>query len=258
MFTTPAETPDGSFSESVPAIAHDLNNNMQMVLSALDLMRCCLAQGRPADTALYVERAVESAERVTKLGRRLMRSRDCVVNRFVGVDVKSAIEKMRPIISQITGGSIELSLSLAEDLRPVSCDSLDFENALLNLVLNARDAMPAGGRLRVETSRLFVDKTPLRAGPYAVVAVTDTGIGMTPDIARDAFDPYFTTKAPGRGTGLGLPSVKAFAVGHGGGIQAKSILGEGTVVTIYLPEQPEEEPLPRLLCNVDHVSPVVR
>src|SRR5580700_8093648 len=107
MFTTPAETPDGSFSESVPAIAHDLNNNMQMVLSALDLMRCCLAQGRPADTALYVERALASAERVTKLGRRLMRSRACIDHRPVGLDVKSTIEKMRPIISQITGVSVE-------------------------------------------------------------------------------------------------------------------------------------------------------
>ena len=258
MFTTSAEAPDGSCSESIPAIAHDLNNNMQMVLISLDLMRCCLAQGRPADTAPYVERAVAFAERVAKLGRRLMRSRDCVDNRFAGVDMKSTIERMQPIISQITGMSVELSFSLADDLRPVSCDSLDFENALLNLVLNARDAMPAGGRLRVETSRLFVDKAPLRTGPYAVITVTDTGIGMAPDTARGAFDPYFTTKAPGRGTGLGLPSVKAFAVAQGGGIQAKSILGEGTAITIYLPERPEEEPLPRLPCNVDHVEPVVR
>jgi signal transduction histidine kinase len=256
MFTTSAEVSDGSFSESIPAIAHDLNNNMQMVLSALDLMRCCLAQGRPADTALYVERALASAERVTKLGRRLMRSRACIDHRPVGLDVKSTIEKMRPIISQITGVSVELSLSLGDDLRPVSCDSLDFENAILNLVLNARDAMPAGGRLNVEASRLFVDKAPLRTGPYAVITVTDTGIGMTPGIARDAFDPYFTTKVPGRGTGLGLPSVKAFAVAQGGGIQAKSILGEGTAIAIYLPEQPKEEPLPRLPCSVDHVSPV--
>jgi C4-dicarboxylate-specific signal transduction histidine kinase len=229
MFTTSAEAPDGSCSESIPAIAHDLNNNMQMVLISLDLMRCCLAQGRAADTAPYVERAVAFAERVAKLGRRLMRSRDCVDTRFAGVDMKSTIERMQPIISQITGMSVELS-----------------------------DAMPAGGRLRVETSRLFVDKAPLRTGPYAVITVTDTGIGMAPDTARGAFDPYFTTKAPGRGTGLGLPSVKAFAVAQGGGIQAKSILGEGTAITIYLPERPEEEPLPRLPCNVDHVEPVVR
>ena len=148
MFTTSAEAPDGSCSESIPAIAHDLNNNMQMVLSSLDLMRCCLAQGRPADTAPYVERAVAFAERVAKLGRRLMRSRDCIDTRFAGVDMKSTIERIQPIISQITGVSVELSFSLADDLRPVSCDSLDFENALLNLVLNARDAMPAGGRLR--------------------------------------------------------------------------------------------------------------
>jgi signal transduction histidine kinase len=258
MLTTSAEAPDGSFSESIPAIAHDLNNNMQMALSALDLMQCCLAQGRPADIAPYVERAVAFAERVTKLGRRLMRSRDCVDTGFADVNVKSTIEKMRPIISQIAGVSVKLSLSLADDLRPVSCDSLDFENALLNLVLNARDAMPAGGRLRVETSRLFVDKEPLRTGPYVVITVTDTGIGMTPDIARDAFDPYFTTKAPGRGTGLGLPSVRAFAVAQGGSIQAESILGEGTAITIYLPERSEEEPLPRLPCSVDHISPVTR
>jgi signal transduction histidine kinase len=258
MLTASAEAPDGPFSESIPAIAHDLNNNMQVVLSALDLMRYCLEQGRPADAAPYVERAVAFAERVAKLGRRLMQSRDCADSGSVGIEVKSTIEKMRPIISQIVGASVELSMSLADDLRPISCDSLDFENALLNLVLNARDAMPAGGRLRVETSRLFVDKAPLRTGPYVVITVTDTGIGMTPDIARDAFDPYFTTKAPGRGTGLGLPAVRAFAVAQGGGIQAESIVGEGTAITIYLPERPEEEPLPRLPCSVDHISSVVR
>jgi signal transduction histidine kinase len=196
MLTTSAEAPDGSFSESIPAIAHDLNNNMQMVLSALDLMRCCLAQGRPADTAPYVERAVAFAERVTKLGRRLMRSRDCVDTRFAGVNVKSTIEKMRPIVSQIAGVSVKLSLSLADDLRPVSCDSLDFENALLNLVLNARDAMPAGGRLRVETSKLFVDKAPLRTGPYVVITVTDTGIGMTPTSLATRSIPTLRPKRP--------------------------------------------------------------
>ena len=249
MLTTLAEAPDGPFSESIPAIAHDLNNNMQVVLNALYLMRCCLEEGRPADTAPYVERAVAFAERVAKLGRRLMLSRDCADSGSVGIEVKSTIEKMRPIISQIVGSSVELSMSLADDLRPISCDSLDFENALLNLVLNARDAMPSGGRLKLEASRLFVDRAPLRTGPYVVITVTDTGIGMTPDIARDAFDPYFTTKAPGCGTGLGLPSVKAFAIAQGGGIQAKSDLGEGTAITIYLPERPEGDPVPRLPCG---------
>jgi signal transduction histidine kinase len=87
-----------------------------------------------------------------------------------------------------------------------------------------------------------LDQAPVPVGPYVAITITDTGIGMTSDVAREAFDPYFTTKGAGRGNGLGLPSVKAFAAAQGGGVQTKSVLGEGTAVTIYIPEQPEDDP----------------
>jgi signal transduction histidine kinase len=218
------------------AIAHDLNNNLQIVVSSLELMRIQIGQGRISDGASLIERAVESGVRAGALSKRLLcrsKPRSTGTSR---VEVNSTIMSMQPQIYAMVGSSIDIVVSLANNLRPIPCDPLGFENALLNLVINARDAMMlAGGTLSLNTCsvHLTVGLPPLRAGDYVAVFVTDTGVGMSASVLRRAFEPYFTTKA--KGTGLGLSSAKAFVIAHGGHIEATSAKGEGTSIKFWLP-----------------------
>jgi CheY-like chemotaxis protein len=147
---------------------------------------------------------------------------------------------MEELIRRTVGPSIEVEMVLAAGLWPTLCDPNQLENAVLNLCINARDAMPDGGRLTVETGNTWVDDRGARdrdmlPGQFVAVCVSDTGTGMPPDVVARAFDPFFTTKPAGRGTGLGLSMIYGFAKQSGGQARIYSEIGKGTTVRLYLP-----------------------
>jgi signal transduction histidine kinase len=235
---TSSEAPTGVARTRIPMIAHDLKNNLQAIQSALELMEMRIAQGSSQDVDQLVKRALESIRRANGLSCRLVDAAGPESKRQCRLDVNSTITSMHPLFDSIVGPGTTVSLTLAEALGPVICDALGFENMLLNLVVNARDAMPAGGTIGIDTFRAELpgDASSLRAGGYVAIFVTDTGRGMTAEVMGRAFEPYFTTKARGKGTGLGLASVKAFVESHGGYIEAASEPGRGTSVKIFLPD----------------------
>jgi CheY-like chemotaxis protein len=168
------------------------------------------------------------------------------------VRVNPLIVSMEDLVSRTTGERIELELALADDLWGTLCDQNQLENTLLNLAINARDAMPYGGKLRIETCNAHLDavfaarERDVAPGDYVCIAVTDPGTGMSPDVVARAFDPFFTTKPTGQGTGLGLSMIYGFARQSGGQVRIYSEEGEGTMVCIYLPRHlgaVEEEPV---------------
>jgi CheY-like chemotaxis protein len=152
------------------------------------------------------------------------------------------VDGMRTLLRRTLGEIIELSIVHAPDVAMVSVDPAQFESALLNLCINARDSMPGGGRLIIETSNVVLDehyaeqRVDVAPGRYVRISVSDTGTGMSPEDAARAFDPFFTTKPRGKGTGLGLSMVYGFTKQSGGHVAIYSELGHGTVVTLYLPQ----------------------
>ena len=148
---------------------------------------------------------------------------------------------MVDLLRRSLGATVEIETRLADELPMIMADPGQIENALLNLAVNARDAMPSGGRLIIETGRARSTRTMLAAfadavpGNYVMLAVTDTGTGMTPEVRQRAFEPFYTTKGPGAGSGLGLSMVYGFVKQSGGHVQLYSELGHGTTVRLYLP-----------------------
>jgi signal transduction histidine kinase len=220
-------------------VAHDFNNRVQGVMSALSLLKARLQQGRAAECDSLVEAAQTSLLRAGHLTRQLLNfARPSGVERRQ-IDLNDAIVSMLPIFKCLTGRRIDIELELATGTMIAFCDRHQLENALLNLVVNARDAMPAGGRLRIETSRAILDAAmkTLECGHYARIGVSDTGSGMTKDVMNRAFEPFFTTKPSGKGTGLGLFMVRSFVDQSRGRVEVQSTEGAGTAVSIYLPSK---------------------
>ena len=164
------------------------------------------------------------------------------------VELNRLIMGMSDLLGRTIGANITIETVLAAGLWQVSADPNQVENAILNLAVNARDAMPDGGKLTLETANTHLDEAYARInaevvpGQYAMLAVSDTGIGMTPDVVEKAFEPFFTTKGLGEGTGLGLSQVYGFIKQSGGHIKIYSELGEGTTVRLYLPRLREQPP----------------
>jgi signal transduction histidine kinase len=221
----------------VATIAHDFRNNMQAIASALKIAERRIAGGRSDNVIPLIEAALASAARASALSKRLVDFSATGQSGVSRLQMNSTITAMGPAIGALLGTSIRLAFSLAEDLPMITCDVRGLENALLNLVVNARDAMPDGGTLVIETSPAYlsVDDPAQPAGRYIGLFVTDTGVGMSHDVVRRAFEPYFTTKGCGEGTGLGLPSTRAFATAYGGHVEAISAIGQGTSVRLFLP-----------------------
>ncbi|MGR4973725.1 PAS domain-containing protein [Pseudomonas sp. LARHCG127] len=222
-------------------IAHDFNNMLTGILGSLDLMQRYIAAGRAAEIGRFTEAAVSSANRAAALTHRLLAfSRRQSLDRKP-LDANELVRSLEDLLSRTTGDHIVLRLQLANELWPVSTDASQLENALLNLVINARDAMPEGGELIVETANVYLDGTdinslePVKAGDYVMIAVSDNGSGMTPAVLAKAFDPFFTTKPIGQGTGLGLSMIYGFAQQSGGHLNLDSVPGQGTRVQLYLP-----------------------
>jgi PAS domain S-box-containing protein len=222
-------------------IAHDFNNMLTGIIGSLDLMQRYIADGRTAEIGRFTEAAVSSAHRAAALTHRLLAfSRRQSLDRKP-LNANELIHSLEDLLSRTKGDHIELKLQLAEDIWPVSTDVSQLENALLNLVINARDAMPDGGQLLIETANVYLDGSdittlePVKAGDYLMIAVSDNGTGMTPSVLAKAFDPFFTTKPIGQGTGLGLSMIYGFAQQSGGHVSLFSLPGQGTSVRLYLP-----------------------
>jgi CheY-like chemotaxis protein len=142
---------------------------------------------------------------------------------------------MEELVRRSIGPTVKLDIVLAADLATALCDPNQLENAILNLCINSRDAMPDGGQLTIETANIQLSERDIEAGQYIAIYVTDTGCGMPPDVLARAFDPFYTTKPAGQGTGLGLSMIYGFAKQSGGHVRLSSRVGHGTTVSIYLP-----------------------
>ena len=238
-------------------IAHDFNNLLQGISGSLELIRTRAAQGRTAEIGRYVETAIGSANRAAALIQLLLAFGRRQMLDPKPIDMNQMVCGMEELFSRTIGPSIQVETRLATALWATLCDPNQLESALLNLVINARDAMPDGGHLIIETANIvfpdrrvtprdiaFPDRrgAPSRApwtnvppGNYVVLSVADTGTGMTADVLARAFDPFFTTKPLGQGTGLGLSMIHGFVEQSGGQVRLHSEEGQGTRVSIYLP-----------------------
>ncbi len=220
-------------------VAHDFNNLLTVILGNLDEIRDTL-RGQPPALEL-IDEIQAAARRAADLTQRLTAfSRQQPLQPRV-VDVNRLITGLEVLLRRTLGASISIEVIRGAGLWPCEVDPAQLENAVLNLALNARDAMPSGGKLTIETANARVDREyaeqheELKPGQYVLVAVTDDGAGMSEAVLSRAFDPFFTTKGPGQGTGLGLSMVYGFVKQSGGHVKLYSELGEGTTVKIYLP-----------------------
>jgi len=221
-------------------IAHDFNNMLGIVLGSLDLLGRRLA---PDDTRArrYVEAASDGARRAATLTQRLLAFSRRQPLQPEAVDVNRLVAGMSDLLRGSLGGGIQLETVLAGGLWPVHVDPNQLENVVLNLAINARDAMDGDGRVTIETANAHLDdryvaaEIGVAAGQYVLIAVTDAGAGMSPDVVAKAFDPFFTTKVVGKGTGLGLSQVYGFIKQSGGHVKIYSEVAVGTTVKLYLP-----------------------
>jgi PAS domain S-box-containing protein len=221
-------------------IAHDFNNLLTGIVGSLDLLQTRLNQGRTDNVARYINAAMTSANRAAALTHRLLAfaRRQPLIPK--SVDANQLIVSLEDLLRRTIGETIDLSIVAADDLWGTLCDPNQLESALLNLAINARDAMPDGGKLTISTANARLDgvaaDTPaLLPGDYIRIDVTDTGVGMSAEVAARAFDPFFTTKPIGQGTGLGLSMIYGFARQSNGHVTIDSKLKQGTSVKLYLP-----------------------
>ncbi len=226
-------------------LAHDFNNLLTGISGSLEMIRMRATQGRMTELGRYIEAALPSAW-----------SRRCSTHRLLAfsrrqtldpkpIHVDGLVGSIEDLFRRTADPSIQIETKLAGELWPVLCDPNQLENALLNLVINACDAMPDGGHLAIETANVVLDenrwasgdepRASVPAGEYVALFVTDTGTGMSPTTMERVFDPFFTTKPLGQGTGLGLSMIYGFVQQSGGHIDLRSEVGQGTTVTIYLP-----------------------
>jgi PAS domain S-box-containing protein len=231
-------------------IAHDFNNLLQGIVGSLDLVQKRLSDGRLGEAQRYINGAMTSANRAAALTHRLLAFSRRQPLDPKPVRVNALVVSMEDLLRRTMGERIELELALDGDLWATLCDQNQLENTMLNLSINARDAMPDGGRLRIETCNAHLDadyvarQRDVAPGEYVCISVTDTGTGMTPDVIARAFDPFFTTKPTGQGTGLGLSMIYGFAHQSDGHVEIISEVGTGTTVKLYLPRREAELELP--------------
>jgi PAS domain S-box-containing protein len=227
-------------------IAHDFNNLLQVIAGSLELVQKRIESGDHASLSAYAANAMEAAKRASALTHRLL-----AFSRRQPLDPKTVaanplIQSMENLLHRTVGELITLHFDLGEKLWPTRCDPNQLDSAILNLAINARDAMPDGGRLTVRTHNVHLDQGEAakagvaKAGDYVCVCVADTGAGMSADVVARAFDPFFTTKPIGQGTGLGLSMIYGFMQQTGGHANIESAPGEGTTVRLYLPRCTED------------------
>lgn len=229
-----------AFGQLTGGVAHDFNNLLTIISGNLELLQPELSGDKSSD---YAKRAMDAASMAGRLTSRLLTfaRRGRLEPRIV--DLNELILRMAEILRRTIGAPISLTTILSPEIGLARADPSEIENAILNLAINARDSMPMGGRLVIESRNAEFSNgdekalSGLRRGRYVVVSVTDTGVGMTKEVADRAFEPFFTTKPAGRGTGLGLSTIFGFAQQSGGHLTLYSEPGKGTTVSLYLPRE---------------------
>jgi signal transduction histidine kinase len=225
-------------------VAHDFNNLLQVVLGSLERLRVRASRGGgrlDSDLDRLVEAAMQGGHRAATLTRRLLAFSRQQPLEPKQINVNKLVTGMSDMLSRTLGEAVKIEVILAGGLWRVMADENQLENALLNLAVNARDAMPGGGKLTIETANAHLDEayarmeTDVTAGQYVLLAVTDSGTGMPPEVLTKVFEPFFTTKGIGEGTGLGLSQVYGFIKQSGGHVKIYSEVGQGTTIKIYLP-----------------------
>jgi PAS domain S-box-containing protein len=220
-------------------VAHDFNNLLTAILGFGELAQSALEPGTAPHG--HLERLLEAAQRGAALVRQLLAFARQSPARTEAVDLNALIDGVVRLLPRVLGEPIAVEARLAPDLPPVTVDSSQIEQVLVNLAVNARDAMPSGGRLVIATSLERVSEEHAQrhpdasSGEYCVLAVTDEGQGMRPEVAARVFEPFFTTKPVGQGTGLGLSTCYGIARAHGGWIEVESKPGRGSTFRVYLP-----------------------
>ncbi len=227
-------------------LAHDFNNLLTGISGSLQMMQVRMAQGRTQELERYMLAALGAIKRAAALTHRLLAfsrrqtldPKPTMVNRLLG--------DLEDLVTRTVGPGVDVEVVGAAGLWPTLVDQNQLENAILNLCINARDAMPDGGKLTIETANKWIDERAakrhdLPVGQYVSICVTDTGVGMTPEVIAKAFDPFFTTKPIGEGTGLGLSMIYGFARQSGGQVRIYSEVGQGTTMCLYLPRHADEE-----------------
>src|SRR5262249_28304079 len=215
-------------------VAHDFNNLLAAIMGALTMLRKRTSDPKELELLTLAEEAADKGAKITQKMLAFAR-RESIQAEIV--DVNQAVQGMTELLRHTVGSSVTISYELGKDVPPARIDPVGFEMAILNLAANARDAMPHGGTLVISTARATGS-----AGPDAesiVVGVRDNGSGMSEEVRQRALEPFFTTKDPGRGTGLGLPSVYGFATQAGGSVEIDSSIGRGTTVRMILPSASE-------------------
>ena len=221
-------------------LAHDFNNLLTGITGSLDLLNTRVSQGRIKEVDRYITAAQGAAKRAAALTHRLLAFSRRQTLDPKPTDLNRLVSGMEELVRRTVGPEVAVEVVAAGGLWTTLVDPNQLENALLNLCINARDAMPDGGRLTIETGNKWLDargarERDLAPGQYVTLCVSDTGIGMTPEVARRAFDPFFTTKPIGAGTGLGLSMIYGFVRQSGGQARIYSEPGQGAMVCLYLP-----------------------
>jgi signal transduction histidine kinase/ActR/RegA family two-component response regulator len=250
-----------SIGQLTGGIAHDFNNMLAIVIGSLDLAKRRL-QGDPDKLARCIDNAYEGAERAAALTARLLAFSRQQPLAPLTLDVNKLVSGMSDLLQRTMGEHYKVETVLAGGLWRTLIDPGQLENALLNLVVNARDAMPGGGRVTIETANAYLDDEYARdrgdvtSGQYVMISVSDDGEGMTPEVIERAFDPFFTTKPVGKGTGLGLSQIFGFMKQTGGHAAIYSEIGEGTTVKLYVPRAYGDISELRRVHISDNVTPV--
>ena len=237
-------------------IAHDFNNMLTGILSSLDIVRMRLEMGRMDGLERFLDAATASSQRAAALTQRLLAfsRRQSLDSRTV--DLNELVGSTQHLLRSTLGETIRIRTALSDTPLRANLDSNQFESALLNLAINARDAMPDGGELTLRTAHVDVEEGQMLAvpaGEYALVAVSDSGTGMPPEVVERIFEPFFTTKPIGKGTGLGMSMIYGFMQQSGGHITVDSTPGQGTTVSLFMPVV-HDSPTEKEAANAQPVS----
>ncbi|HTP27930.1 MAG TPA: response regulator, partial [Anaeromyxobacteraceae bacterium] len=221
-------------------VAHDFNNLLTVILAGAEALKCDLESGTPPDLEV-IDEISSAGGRARDLTRQLLAFARRQVIAPVSLDLNALVRGSEKLLRRVLGEDVELVTTLQPDLWPVRCDPGQLEQVILNLAVNARDAMPSGGNLSIETTNVDADATHgalfpgMRPGPYVRLAVRDSGIGMSLEVKDRLFEPFFTTKPVGKGTGLGLATVYGIVDQSGGFIRVESEPGCGASFEILVP-----------------------